>query len=382
MNLAMFIGSLDRGGAERQFLQIGRSLQAREHNVLFVTIFPGGRYWSGAKDTFGDDLIALFPKASRFRLGRLAQLLTAPWRLRQLLRRRSVEIIYSALELSNLIAWLSALWQGQLALVWGVRDSDPFSYGDWRRHIPIRAMALVSRSVPLMISNSHAGRSDYRKAGFSPAAFEVVFNGIDTDTFQRRADEGRAQRQKWNISSETFLIGIVGRDSDQKDYKLFFTVLELLDTGCANYGAAIIGVRDGAADFGARLQLTGMAARSIVCAEAGDMPAVYSAIDVLCSTSVSEGFSNAIAEAMACECRCVATDVGDSREIIGDTGIVVPYGDATLLAEAIESMRLSAHQCARGARERIVSLFSIDKTAAETERALERVLRARGGRGV
>src|SRR5207253_71467 len=65
-----------------------------------------------------------------------------------------------------------------------------------------------------------------------------------------------------------------------------------------------------------------------------DMSAVYNGLDVLVSSSASEGLSNVIAEAMACGVRCVVTDVGDSAWVVGPTGEVVNPKDPVALKNA------------------------------------------------
>jgi glycosyltransferase involved in cell wall biosynthesis len=84
------------------------------------------------------------------------------------------------------------------------------------------------------------------------------------------------------------------------------------------------------------------------------------------STSVfGEGFPNAVAEPMACGIPVVATDVGDSRLIIGDTGFVVSPRDVPGMASAIGSLLAEPEtkRAARGAaaRIRIQDHYSLDR---------------------
>jgi glycosyltransferase involved in cell wall biosynthesis len=102
------------------------------------------------------------------------------------------------------------------------------------------------------------------------------------------------------------------------------------------------------------------------------MPAVYSALDLLVSASLGEGFSNVIGEAMACAVPCVVTDVGDSAWLVGDAGRVVPAKDPEALAGAIAGL-LSEDRAALGARARarIVENFSEAALVARTEALLK-----------
>src|SRR5204862_1530446 len=57
--------------------------------------------------------------------------------------------------------------------------------------------------------------------------------------------------------------------------------------------------------------------------ERNDVPRITAALDIATLCSLAEAFPNSLAEAMACGIACVATDVGDSKWIMGHTGRVV-----------------------------------------------------------
>jgi glycosyltransferase involved in cell wall biosynthesis len=101
------------------------------------------------------------------------------------------------------------------------------------------------------------------------------------------------------------------------------------------------------------------------------MPAVYNALDVCTSASISEGLPNVLGEAMACGIPCVATDVGDSAALVRSTGVVVPPRDPAALAGGWEALlkriQVDRLQCGDAARDRIIAAFDRRQLVTKTE---------------
>ena len=97
-----------------------------------------------------------------------------------------------------------------------------------------------------------------------------------------------------------------------------------------------------------------------------DPSSVLQQADVVALASVSDAFPYAVVQAMLTEAAIVATDVGGLREALGDTGMMVPPGDPTAMAEAIAALLRSPDSCRRlgqHARERALGLFTEDRVA-------------------
>jgi len=110
-----------------------------------------------------------------------------------------------------------------------------------------------------------------------------------------------------------------------------------------------------------------------------DIPAIMSSFDVLINASISEAFPLVVGEAMACGVPCIVTDVGDSANIVGNTGQIVPAGDSKQLVSAISQVTEmdpnSRRELGRKARLRIESLHSIDTMAQNYLRLYESLRR-------
>lgn len=377
MKIVLFIGSLKTGGAERQMATLASGMAHKGHTVVLVTMYPDGDYGSLLRGQPNLEVHSLYPQRTHSFPLRVLQLFHAPLKLRKSLRSIQPDAIYSMLEFSNLFAWIATRGRMKSRLVWGHRSSN-MEFG-WKMGLAEKVCAALSFSVPLMIANSTAGMEFAKGSGYCSRNFSVVPNGINTDFFQCDPDGAHDFRQELRIAPDAPLVGLVARLDPMKDHPTFLEAAALVRQQAPACRFVIVGdgpssYRQELMEYAQRLQLQDALSWA---GNRTDMPAVYSSLNVLSSSSYGEGFSNVIAEAMACETRCVVTDVGDSRLIVGETGLVVPPKDPQALAHAIVQA-LDMGRCP-DCRNRIETLFSVDAMVGKTVSLLEEHVIARPG---
>jgi glycosyltransferase involved in cell wall biosynthesis len=365
--ILFFVWKLEGGGgAERQLVNLAKGLAKIGHEVTIGVWVAGG---SHERELAGSGIRCELLRASKYPGLRLMRLVASA---RALARHIKPHVVHGYMDTANFIAALLDSPQPECRVVWGVRSSSP-SQVDLSGWVIDRANRFLSKRAALIIANSAAGAAYAAANGYPADRLKVIHNGVDTERFRHDADGAARSRREWGIRPGERVIGMAARLDPIKDYGNFVAAARLLAARRPEVRFVCVGegtgpdrgrmldiIRD--AQLGERLQWRGFAE---------DVPAFYSALDLATSTSHSEGFSNVIAEAMACGIPCVVTDVGDSALLVGETGRVVPRRDPVALASAWErALQDSPTRPRPECRARIVQNFSIARLVAETEAAI------------
>lgn len=231
-----------------------------------------------------------------------------------------------------------------------------------------RILAWISPVLPeKIIYCSKAGLDLHHESGFDTDRSELIFNGTDTQAYQPNPAAKVKLRNELGIPADAPLIGMAGRYHPQKDFANLLRAFALVQKVIPDAHLLACGpevtrettaLRDLADACPSPEQVHLIGPRR-------DMVNIYPALTLgTLSSCEGEAFPLVLGETMSCEVPCVATDVGDSALIIGDTGrIVAPRDSHALAAEIILLLKLSPDAFSRlgkRARERVQKKFALD----------------------
>jgi|SRR5579883_565802 len=368
--VSLLISSLNCGGAERQACVLANGLAQLGHSVSLLAFNAGGPF---RHDLSSSVTLRCLERRGRFDLFRLTN------RLRSAIAEEHPDVLYTLMPGANLAGCLGELCAPKLKLVWGLRASYiEMHHYDWAARLSYWLESRLSGLPDLVIANSEAGRLWAESRGFPKDGKVIVIpNGVDVRRFRFDPASGQRIRAEWGIPPEMKLIGIVGRLDPMKDHWTFLEAAAMLATSYPGLQFVVVGggPHHYAARLNARARDLGLSGRIIWAGERDDLPAIYNALDLLVSSSIGEGFPNALAEAMASGTACVATDVGDVRVLLGNEGTVVPPRDSNALARAIlaalDGIASDRRNPRANLRQRIVDNFSAETLARRTSEALQ-----------
>jgi glycosyltransferase involved in cell wall biosynthesis len=354
------ITGLDIGGAEMMLLKL-LSASGGEWQSMVVSLKDEGR--------IGPSITKLGVPVECLHLRPYAPNPVRLLSLVSLTRRFRPQLIQGWMTHGNLAASLTQFASRIAApVIWNVRMSLDGVDGEKRITMGLtRLGAVLSRHPSAIIYNSWSGAKQHERCGYRSAVSAVIPNGFDCDIFRPDEHARCGIREQLSLKSTSILVGLVARRHPAKDHFGFLQAASLVSAKHPESRFLLIGrgLVKSESVLIKRINELNLTGRVLLLGERTDIPQLTAGLDIACSSSAYEGFSNSIGEAMACGVPCVVTDVGDSAYLVGDTGVTVPRRNPEALALAIQQL-IDAGPAKRkalgmAARRRIESEFSLPK---------------------
>lgn len=219
--------------------------------------------------------------------------------------------------------------------------------------------------------------------GIHPSQLHCIPNGVDTQRFTPVAQRPAGLRAQWGVPPDSPLVGFVGRFSPEKGPEMFLRVARVMQHLAPDVHFAMVGDGPLRGDLQRFVQQFNLGERVHMVGLQTDMPAVYAALDLLLSTSLTEAMPFALMEAMACGLPVVAPRVGGVPDLIqhGETGWLITPGADQDAAQRVAALCASSgerERMGRLARQRCVERFSMDASSQAMVALFQRLAPSRG----
>jgi len=298
----------------------------------------------------------------------------------RVLQQGQYDCILSFFETADAISVTAAALTGVRALISSRRDTG-FRHSKKLQWFYRRINGRFSR----IITASDAVRVALRACGINEKTVRLIYNGVDMTRFNRQPQG--ALRAELGLAREACVLAMIANLSPVKDHMTVIKCLQILHGARKHMHLVLAGDGPLRAELERAAIEMGLKAHVHFLGRRTDVPAILADADIFVLSSLTEGLSNALLEAMAAGKPVVATRVGGNPEVVveGVTGLLVPSRDSTAMSAAIlrlsESPELRIAMGSAG-RERVAGYFSLSTMVAQYTEAIAQAVAERGNREV
>jgi len=238
-------------------------------------------------------------------------------------------------------------------------------YPDYRRPKRVLAnKALLRRNDGVTAVGRFVKQCLVDHEGIAARRIEVVYNGIDPQKFDKPDDATRrAVRTELGIDDDERVVMQVARFHPVKDHATAIRAFAHAVGQQPKARLVLVGDGDERPKLETLIAELGVSSRVDLLGVRNDVPRLMAAADVFMLSSLSEGISVTLLEAMASHLPIVTTDVGGNSEIVadGETGLLSPRRDHEALGKnllrVIDDPQLS-RQMGDAGRQRLLETFT------------------------
>jgi glycosyltransferase involved in cell wall biosynthesis len=214
-------------------------------------------------------------------------------------------------------------------------------FGPFRSWLFLQIERVLSALTDRLIALTEAERQDHLDRAVGEAdRFVVVPSGIDRERFGRARAQGKQQPDWFGCPPEALIVGSVGWLTDVKGHEYLIEAVAKLKPDFPSLHLVIIGSGDRHDALLQQSELAGLRDAVHLLGHRDDIEACLAGMDLFVLPSLNEGMGRALIEAMAAGLPVIASRVGGIPAVISHerTGLLVPPGDASALAEALRRL--------------------------------------------
>ncbi|MFN3165883.1 MAG: glycosyltransferase [Phycisphaeraceae bacterium] len=367
--IAHVLHRLDRAGAEVLAAGLSRALRDRFAFVFLCLDGLGPLAGELSAEGFVVEELGRKPGVD-FALGK---------RLRRRLIANDVALVHAH---QYTPFFYSALSRGRLRR----RGDPPILFTEHGRHYPDtrstrRVLAnklLLTERDRVTAVGAFVREALVRNEGLPERRVDVIYNGIAPGEAPTAADRHRA-RDALGLDADRPVAMQVARFHPVKDHGTALDAWAKVHAQRPDALLVLIGDGEERSKMQRRADDLGIADAVRFTGVIDDARGLIPAADLCLLTSLSEGVSVTLLEAMAAARPVVATRVGGNPEVVadGETGLLAPRGDAGRLAEHLVRLLIDTRQAdtlGRAGRQRLLERFTADRMHGAYAREYESML--------
>jgi glycosyltransferase involved in cell wall biosynthesis len=315
MQIAIICKTFLKGGAEKQALILAKLLVEEGFDVVLVNWY-GEMVDNRNLKFIHDNSLRYYPMSGGY-LKKLSK-------FQKILKHDEISIIISYLTLANFISGISKVCNRNVISIGGIRNEKlPF-------YKLVIEKLIHNHLNNASVFNNYSAKEKFIRKGFDPDKIYVIQNAITIDTSQSID----------RISNGEIKIVTIGRFVEQKD---FSTALNAFGNLVARnrdkkFTYYIVGYGPLENSIKSQAEKLNLSQKIKIIINPPDIQEILKKSDIFLSTSLFEGVSNSIMEAMATGLPIVATNVGDNKYLIknGENGYLVPSRNIDQITDKLE----------------------------------------------
>ncbi|OFX85972.1 MAG: hypothetical protein A2W99_16815 [Bacteroidetes bacterium GWF2_33_16] len=336
--------TLKTGGAEKQSIYLYKALK-KTYNAQLI-VYYGNQIDQRMKELLVDSNSENIIYLKGNHLSKL-------WFLYKLFKQNTETVCISYLATTNTINAVIGKLAKVKFRIGGIRNSK----FHWFKKIIQKH--LHNNWLNCSVFNNHNGYYELTRSGFKKEKGIVIFNCIEIPEYIHEV-------KKDNLLN----ILTVGRFVEQKDYKTAFLSIKKLIENNIIVKYTIVGQGQLETELKDYVSQIGIDNHVEFIVNPPNVDDYYKNADIYLSTSLFEGLSNSIMEAMSFALPVVATNVGDNKYLVINekTGFLFPVKDIDRISNSLKLLCNNANfrnEMGEKAYEHIKMNFSVDKFTNE-----------------